>query len=121
LHLTAVFKLWPHLTRENAPELLKAAEFKTKTEVLQLIAQRFPSTEVLPLVSMSPTQSQAATELVESTRRDEPTTEPLQASRIHASPGPDQVEVRQHVAPIAPQRVEFRFSGSQNAYEKLQY
>jgi len=122
LPLPAVVKLWPHLTRENATELLKAAEYKTKTEVLQLIAQRFPSTEVLPLVSAAPASSLPAN-AVEPNKQIVSEATPLNPERVVTKPelGPDPVEVRHNVAPIAPQRVEFRFSGSQNAYEKLCY
>ena len=50
LHLTAVRLLAPHLTPENATELLAAAEHKTNSEIEQLIARRFPRSEMLPLV-----------------------------------------------------------------------
>jgi hypothetical protein len=42
LNLTAVVMLAPHLTDENAPELLAAAEHKSKAEVESLLAERFP-------------------------------------------------------------------------------
>ncbi|HEY6868078.1 MAG TPA: hypothetical protein VI792_12525 [Candidatus Eisenbacteria bacterium] len=50
LHLAAVCLLAPHLTLGNADELIAAAVHKSKGEVEQLLAQRFPRTEVLPLV-----------------------------------------------------------------------
>src|SRR5262249_25277226 len=48
LHLTSVNLLAPYLTEETAGELLVAASRKTKGEVLQLLAERFPRPEVLP-------------------------------------------------------------------------
>ena len=55
LHLAGVCLLAPHLTRENAEELMAAATHKTKCDVEQLLAQRFPRTELLPLVqTLSP-------------------------------------------------------------------
>jgi 5-methylcytosine-specific restriction endonuclease McrA len=42
LHLTAVQLLAPRLTPENADELLAAATHKTKDEIQQLLAARFP-------------------------------------------------------------------------------
>jgi len=46
LHLTGVVMLAPHLTRENAEELLAAATHKTKAEIERLLAQRFPQPDV---------------------------------------------------------------------------
>ena len=45
LTLSAVLLLKPHLTPETADELLAAATHKSKTEVEQLLAQRFPRPE----------------------------------------------------------------------------
>ncbi len=45
LHLSAVVLLAPHLTRENADELLAAAAHKTKAEIEELVARRFPRSE----------------------------------------------------------------------------
>src|SRR5438105_10323722 len=42
LHLTAVVRLKPYLTDENAPELLALAEGRSKSELEQLLAERFP-------------------------------------------------------------------------------
>src|SRR6266571_9479183 len=42
LHLTGVGLLAPYLTAENADELLAAAAHKSKAEIKQLLAQRFP-------------------------------------------------------------------------------
>ena len=44
LHLSAIVLLAPHLTAENADELVAAAEHKSKAEVQLLLAQRFPGT-----------------------------------------------------------------------------
>jgi hypothetical protein len=46
LHLSAVVLLKPHLTRRNAAELLEAASFKTRAEIEQLLAHRFPKADV---------------------------------------------------------------------------
>jgi 5-methylcytosine-specific restriction endonuclease McrA len=42
LHLTAVVLLTPYLTRENAQDLLAEAIRKTKSEIEELLARRFP-------------------------------------------------------------------------------
>src|SRR5437867_13357177 len=54
LHLTAVNLLAPHLTPENAEALLRAAAHRTKSEVEQLLAERFPRSETLALVQALP-------------------------------------------------------------------
>ena len=50
LHLTAVGLLAPHLTAENADELLAAARHKTKGQIECLLAERFPKPDVPTLV-----------------------------------------------------------------------
>lgn len=50
LHLTGLGLLAPHLTEENADTLLADAAHKTKSEIEQLLAVRFPRTELLPLI-----------------------------------------------------------------------
>src|SRR6266571_7265356 len=50
LHLSAVVLLAPHLTPENAKELLAAAEHRTKAEIGLLLARRFPQPDVPMLV-----------------------------------------------------------------------
>jgi len=50
LHLSAVVLLTPHLTPENADEILTAATHKTKSEIEQLIAERFPRLDMPALV-----------------------------------------------------------------------
>jgi len=54
IHLTGVNLLAPHLTSGNADDLLAAAAFKSKAEIAMLIAERFPSSEMLPLVEVLP-------------------------------------------------------------------
>src|SRR5262249_20035162 len=46
LSLTVVVRLKPHLTRENWRELLRASVHKTKAEVEQMLASRFPKADV---------------------------------------------------------------------------
>jgi len=54
LHLAGICLLAPHLTPENAEELIAAAAHKTKCDIEQLLAQRFPRAELLPLVQAFP-------------------------------------------------------------------
>ncbi len=54
LHLTAVVLLAPYLTAANAEELMEAAAGKRRAEVEELLAKRFPRSELLPLVEGLP-------------------------------------------------------------------
>jgi hypothetical protein len=62
LNLTAVGLLSPHLTEGNGQELLAAAMGKTKTEIEQFLAARFPRTETLAWVAEMSTSSTSCTE-----------------------------------------------------------
>src|SRR5437867_2003251 len=55
LHLTGVGQLAPYLSPETADGLLEAAAHKTKSELEQLLAERFPRSEMLPMVQAIPT------------------------------------------------------------------
>src|SRR5205085_10580466 len=57
LHLTAVLLLKPWLRRENARDLIAAANRKSKAEIERLLAERSPQTESLPLVTALPGSS----------------------------------------------------------------
>ena len=59
LHLSAVVMLAPHLTPENAEELLGAAANKSKDEIRLLLAPHFRKSEMLELVSAGPGLSSA--------------------------------------------------------------
>ncbi|MGH7724298.1 MAG: HNH endonuclease [Candidatus Eiseniibacteriota bacterium] len=75
LHLTAVRLLAPHLTEENADELIRAASHRRKGEIEEFLARRFPlpegqsmvqtlralpSVRALPKVELAPGQVAAA-------------------------------------------------------------
>jgi hypothetical protein len=53
LHLTAVLLLEKHLTAGNATTLLEASAGRTKSGIAEMLAARFPSTEILPMVLTS--------------------------------------------------------------------
>ncbi len=50
LHLSGVCLLAPHLTHDNAAELLAAAARRSKRQIEQLLAERFPQEDVPALV-----------------------------------------------------------------------
>src|SRR5207247_1247392 len=99
LHLTAVGLLAPYLTPKNAAELLAAAALKTKSEIEELLARRFPRSETLGLVAALPGSSpQLAPAQVEAPGRpDFPGTGDRELA-------PAQVHPRSKLAPVARER-----------------
>src|SRR2546425_5644221 len=63
LHLSAVVQLAPYLTPENASDLLAAATHKTKAEIEELLARRFPRPETMALVQALPASPPRTDEL----------------------------------------------------------
>ncbi len=110
LHLTAVVLLAPHLTTDNATNLLAAATHRSKAQIEQLLAQRCPRPETP--TSIRPVATSAApTQLVP---------EPVDASQpehapVHVEPA------RPRLAPLSPGHFELRCTLSQAAHDKLRY
>src|SRR5436309_13980161 len=103
--------LAPHLTPENADELLAAAADQSKAELEQLLARRFPRPELPERVQAIPPPPP--------TLLSEPTAPPPVDQ--HA---PGRVEIhapRAKVAPLAPQRFALQLTIGQSTYEKLRY
>src|SRR5437773_10460 len=123
LSLTAVGVLSTYLRPENAEALFEAATHKTKSEIEELLTQRFPRSEMLPLVTTSSCQlvpervqvkSQGA-ELAPERVASEVQEGQLVTERVEA------VAPQSKVAPIARQRFELRLSMGQETRDKLQY
>jgi 5-methylcytosine-specific restriction endonuclease McrA len=120
LHLSAVLMLAPHLTRENADELLATATHRSRSEIEQLLAERFPKSEMLALVQTLPASSCG--------RESDPG--PARESAAHATecvkemtcqlaPGRVTVAPRSKVKPHAPGRFELRLTIGQEAHDDL--
>ena len=111
LHLTAVVLLAPCLTAENAGELLAAAAHRTKAEIEELVAQRFPRpdapTKLEPLVP-APLSLTSLSPGTVSTAGD---TGPMAATQ---APG-----LAPRLAPCAPERFVLQFTIGKETYEKL--
>ncbi len=114
LHLSGVVLLAPHLTPENAAELLAAAAHATKAAIEQLVAERAPRPDV-------PT-------------RLEPVASPAMELAAGGAPGrarapehaPGHVAVARlappaRVVPLSPQRFALQVTLSQAARDKLAY
>jgi 5-methylcytosine-specific restriction endonuclease McrA len=103
LHLSAVVLLARHLTENTAEELLSAATHKTKAEIEQMLAARFPASEVLTWVAVPAAQNVPPLSCQLS---------PGKAARVH--------EVHK-VTPLSTESYAVQFTMSQGAREKLRY
>jgi len=119
LHLTAVLMLAKHLNPTNAHELLESAAGKSKSELADLLACWFPTTESLPMVMALPGSTTASApgtptvpeRYVGSTHPTE-MSESMPATPITVIPHPK-------VAPVARGRHLFQFMGDDSDRELL--
>jgi hypothetical protein len=105
LSLSAVVLLAPHLTPENAEELIGTAAHKTRAEIEVLLAQRFPKPD-LPQVL----REQHAPGHVP----------PGGQTHTPRSPGVVQTP-RPTIRPLSPRRFALQVTVDQSAHDKLQY
>ncbi len=133
LTLTAVVLLGQHLTRENATGLLDAATHRTKREVQELLASRFPRPDLETLIASvaAPTQqptiaapevtpvaqcstSPAPERVPDICRNPNDSAMPLATPASLASPAP-----YTRVAPLSPERFALQLTLSRETHEKL--
>jgi hypothetical protein len=110
LHLTAVKLLAPHLSHENHRELFEKARHKTSKEVALLVAELAPEPDVRATVRRrrAPKAAPAAGAL------------PAEPTAGCAAPVPTPTAApRPVVRPLAPERFEFRFTGSARFRSKV--
>jgi 5-methylcytosine-specific restriction endonuclease McrA len=126
IHLTAVCLLRDFLTPENHLELLTEASHRTKFQVQELLARRFPRPDVVSRIRKLPTPIASASTLsVEGTRPAEmlpststtSTTPPSTVPRVHAVPiAPAQASVE----PTSEARYRIQLNASSALKEKLE-
>jgi len=136
VHLRAILMLGPHLTSGNADELLAAATHKTRVELEQLLARRFPRPdlpermEAIPAppapAPMAAPPAQLTPEQVDATIPDPRVHGQVEAPRLEpASPqAPQRLETplpRDRMTPLAPQRYGLEVTLDQEAHDLLQY
>ena len=96
--------LGPYLKPENADALLNAAAHKTKSEIEELLAERFPRSELLALVQAIPASSPAlANEQLAPGQVETRASEHVGAAE-QLAPGQVGPTPRSKVAPVAPER-----------------
>jgi len=135
LHLTAVVMLAPHLTPENAHELLEASSRKTKSELEHLLAERFPKDDVPTMVRVIPTpravESAAPGETPEqpglllskaaSSRTHELVPEPVvpSAGQNRATSPVPLSKTPARLAPLAPERYALQVTLAKETHDKI--
>lgn len=132
VHLTAVRLLAPHLTPENHAALLASAMHKSRREVEELLASRFPAPAVassvrkLPMAGATPTQPTEADSSVPQAVSNEATV--VESPAIASTSGPivmrNRPEVapcagRVQVAPLATDRYKITFTATAETRRKL--
>jgi 5-methylcytosine-specific restriction endonuclease McrA len=131
LHLSAVCLLAPHLTEDTAGELLAAATHKSKAQIEQLLAERFPRPDMptrvqaLPVVPL-PEPAELAPGQVG--MQDLPLASSPMGNELELAPGQVQVplvlapeEDRARVKPLAPQRFALQVTIDQETHDALCY
>ena len=112
LNLTAVNLLAPHLTVANAEELIRETAGKRKLAIEELLARRFPRSEMIPLVYAVSSATQLAPAQVKMETGDDGQLSPgtVRTSRTHPES-----------TPIAPERYALQVTIGKEAHEALQY
>jgi hypothetical protein len=111
--------LAPYLTGEAADELLAAATHKSKLEIEQLLAERFPKPDLPTRVeALSPTSLLLSTDPSAPGRmNDEPAPGRVEEQ---LAPGPvENIVDRPQVRALAPRRFGVEFTIGQRVYDKL--
>jgi hypothetical protein len=122
LHLAGACLLAPHLTPENGPRLLAAAEHQTKAEIERLIAERFPQSEMLGLVEAIPGPATMPDDRLAPGPIDPDAPERVGESTNSLAPG--QVEApapRSMMKPHAPGAFALRLVIGQRTHDRLRY
>jgi hypothetical protein len=122
LHLSGVVLLAPHLTPENAAELIAGSAHRTKAGIETFLAERFPRrdvpTLVMPIAPMHVACASVQDHVCE--RREQHA--PGHVAGPGVSPTPGQAEStapRAKVAPLSPQRFALQVTIPQATHDKL--
>jgi len=124
VHLSGLTLLAPHLTPQNADELLAAATLKSKREIERLLAERFPKPDLPAQVRAIP----QPTALLAAPEEGSAQLQPF--ANVESEPAPGQVgdpvilsqpRPAEHarVAPLAPQRYGIQFTLDQAGHDLL--
>ena len=119
LHLSAVVLLAPCLTPGNADGLLAAASHRTRSEIEELLARRFPRSETMGLVEVLPASPLRTEELSAPGRIEVPG--PARVEAFTSQHAPAHVPPAAKVTPVAPARFLLQFTIGGDTREKLRH
>ena len=114
LHLTAVSRLAPHLTEGNAAELIGAASHRSTQEIEQLLAERFPQTDLLTWVAAPPSAELVSGRVDDAQVVAKSTSDPPQLVS-------GRVGNRAKVTPLSSQSVALQVTLERETHEKLRH
>ncbi len=125
LHLTAIAKLAPHLTRENRDGLLERATHRSKRQIEEQVAETAPRPDVPGTMRKLPERGTLPTAglLVVPSREEGPIVElrpdgvgaaETEAGPVEAPPSPPMVQ------PLSPGRYKVQFTASAELHHKLE-
>jgi hypothetical protein len=120
LHLSALVPLRDHLTEGNHAELLGAASGKNKSELLALLAARFPKPDVPSMIRKLPARKDSPKVAEQSAL---PLQSPAQRATMAASESPPAAAPgpagRGRVEPLSPARYKVQFTADERLKQKL--
>ena len=119
LTLTAVTLLAPHLTSDNATQVLDAARFKTKREVEEIVAALRPQPDVVASVRKLPSPRQMSTPPL--ALPADPAKKDVDIAALTAQRTAINVRstARPVIAPIAPERYKVQLTVGRETHDKL--
>ena len=120
LHLAAVCLLAPHLTAENAEELIEAATHRRKVEIEGFLVRRFAGAEAPAMIrTLLPTSDRSVPQLAPGQVEGE-ASEGIRATDDQLAPGRVE-EPRAKPAPPSPERFHVELTIGESTHEKLRY
>ena len=120
LHLTGASLIAPHLTAENAENIITSAQGKTKRELLVFLATLAPKKEFKPSLRKKPASKPVKSER-KASEADPRALPPDEAKPEENTPSPlCENGSRDLIEPATEERYNFRFSLSKEVVEKFQ-
>jgi hypothetical protein len=116
LHLSAVVLLAPHLTVDNAADLIASGTRKTRSDIELLLAQRFPKPDMPEILEVQVTPGSVGTSAPAAQLSPGIVGTPAPATRL--APGPVEAQ-RPKVKPLSPERFALQVTIDKNTHEKL--
>jgi hypothetical protein len=126
LHLSGISKLAPHLSREDGPELLARAAYRSKRQILELVAEIAPRPDAPAVMRKLPERKNVPMALQLQPTPNTPTMSVTPAVPIAPDTLPRPDEVTSSVAspstiePLAPARYKVQFTASAELRDKLE-